>query len=97
MQGLAVHTGRSVASVGFWASDTAQQFGALLSDLLGPAVFTLYSITAWSLASNLGWTDSFLFSSGPLANWIVWLGAAILLNVSASILKRRIQNEPLKR
>ena len=74
---------------GAWAGDTAQEFGALLAVLMGPAVFLGYAFTAWSLASNLGWTNTFLFSSGPLSNWLVWLAIAVLVNVSASILYRR--------
>ena len=74
---------------GAWAGDTAQEFGALLAALMGPAVFLGYAFTAWSLASNLGWTSTFLFSSGPLSNWLVWLAIAVLVNVSASILYRR--------
>lgn len=93
LQGLLVPAGQTIVRAGHWASDTAQKFGTLLSELLGPAVFTVYAFAAWSLASNLGWTNSFIFSAGPLANWIVWLGMAILLNVSASILKRHIQGD----
>ena len=93
IQSLVIPTTRSVMRAGNWAGETAQKFGALLSDLMGPAVFTVYSMAAWSLASNLGWTDSFIFLSGPLANWIVWLGLAILLNLSASVLKRHVYTE----
>ena len=77
---------------GTWAGDFAQRFAALLSDLMGPAVFLLYAFTAWSLASNLGWTESFVFAAGPLSNWLVWLAFAILLNFAASVLKRRTQS-----
>ncbi len=78
---------------GGWAANFAQRFAALLSDLMGPAVFSAYALAAWSLTSNLGWTDSFIFSAGPLSNWLVWLAFAILLNFAASILKRHTQNE----
>lgn len=78
---------------GGWAGDFAQRFAALLSDLMGPAVFSAYALAAWSLASSFGWTDSFIFSAGPLSNWLVWLAFAILLNFAASILKRHTQNE----
>ena len=81
--------GRSLAKAGAWAGDTAQKFAALLADLMGPAVFLAYSMTAWSLATELGWTATFLFSTGPLSNWLIWLGFALLLNFAANILKRR--------
>jgi ribosome biogenesis protein Tsr3 len=73
---------------GSWATDTAQDFGALVSALMGPAVFSGYALAAWSLSSNFGWTSSFLFAKGPLSNWLVWLSIAILVNVASSILRR---------
>jgi len=86
--GLLQATTTIFARTGAWASDTAQEFGALVAALMGPAVFSAYALAFWSLASNLGWTNTFLFSSGPLSNWLVWLTIAILVNVAASILRR---------
>jgi hypothetical protein len=80
-------------NIGVWASDTAQEFGALLAALMGPAVFCAYVFALWSLADNLGWTDTFVFQSGPLSNWLIWLGLAILINVAATILRRHTQPE----
>jgi hypothetical protein len=76
-----------------WAGDTAQKFGALVSALMGPAVVSVYALALWSLASNLGWTDSFVFATGPLSNWLVWLAIAILVNLAAGILRRHTQSE----
>ena len=76
-----------------WAGDTAQKFGALVSALMGPAVVSVYALALWSLASNLGWTDTFVFSTGPLSNWMVWLAIAILVNLAAGILRRHTQSE----
>jgi hypothetical protein len=76
-----------------WAGDTAQKFGALVSALMGPAVVSVYALAVWSLASNLGWTDTFVFSTGPLSNWLVWLGIAILVNLAAGILRRHTQSD----
>lgn len=80
------------ARAGVWAADTAQQFGSVLAALMAPAVFCLYAFAVWSLASNLNWTDSFVFSSGPLSNWLIWLGIAILVNLAASVLKRHAES-----
>ncbi len=85
--------GEGFGHAGAWAADTAQQFGALLSALMGPAVFSAYAFALWSLAGNLGWTNTFVFSAGPLSNWLVWLGIAILVNLAASVLKRHTQAE----
>ncbi len=86
-------TGTFAARVGSWATDTAQQFGALVSALMGPAVVSAYAFAFWSLAANFGWTNTFVFSTGPLSNWLVWLSIAILVNVAASILKRHAQSD----
>jgi hypothetical protein len=80
-----------LSRTGTWAGDFAQRFAALLSDLMGPAVFLVYALAIWNLTSSLGWTESFLFAAGPLSNWLVWLALAILLNFAASILKRHTQ------
>jgi hypothetical protein len=71
-----------------WAGETAQRFGALVAALMGPAVLSVYAFVAWSLAANLGWTDTFVFKSGPLSNWMIWMGAAVLVSSAASILRR---------
>lgn len=86
-------TSTAWANAGVWAGETAQKFGTLLSALMGPAVFSAYAFAFWSLASNLGWTDTFVFTAGPLSNWLVWLAIAILINVASSILKRHTQFE----
>jgi hypothetical protein len=85
--------GTALSSGLVWAGDTAQKFGALVSALMGPAVVSVYALTLWSLTSNLGWTDTFVFSTGPLSNWMVWLAIAILVNLAAGILRRRTQPE----
>lgn len=85
--------GQSVSRAGAWAADTAQQFGALLSVLMGPAIVSAYAFAAWSLAANLGWTDSFLFSSGALSNCFVWMGLAVLVHLASGILRRHTRSE----
>ena len=84
----------AIGRLGVWAGDTAQQFGVLVAVLMGPAVFSSYAFALWALAGNLGWSDSFVFSTGPLSNWIIWLGVAVLVNTAAAILKKhtRVEN-----
>jgi hypothetical protein len=74
-----------------WAGETAQHFGALVSALMAPAVLSAYVFALWALAANLGWTDSFLFTSGAFSNWLIWLALAILVNLAASILRKRVE------
>ncbi len=76
---------------GSLAGETAQRFALGVASLMGPAIFLAYSVAAWSLASGMGWTGTFLYSEGPLSNWLVWLGIAILVHVAASLLRRRTQ------
>jgi hypothetical protein len=86
-------TSTALSHAAVWASDTAQKFGALVSALLGPAVFCAYAFAFWSLAANLGWTNTFVFTAGPLSNWLVWFGIAVLTNLAASVLLRHTQAE----
>ena len=79
--------------VGVWAADTAQQFGAMVAALMGPAVLSVYAVVAWSLAANLGWTDTFVFKTGPLSNWMIWMGIAVLVSLAANILRKRSRTE----
>ncbi len=83
----------ALSKAGFLAVDTAQRFASVVSALMGPAIFLAYSLAAWSLAANMGWTGSFLYSEGPLSNWLVWLGIAVLVHVAADVLKRRTRQE----
>jgi hypothetical protein len=83
----------SINRAGFWAADTAQQFGSLVSVLMGPAVMSAYVFALWSLAGSLGFTNTFIYSSGPLSNWLIWLGIAVLVHVAANVLKRHTRLE----
>lgn len=82
-----------IVRAAIWAGDTAQEFGAVLSALLAPIVFCAYVFAFWSLAASLGWTDTFIFSTGPLSNWLVWTGMAVLVTLAAGILQRRTRPE----
>ena len=73
---------------GAWTVATAEEIGAFLAVLSAPAVFSAYAFASWSLAANLGWTDTFVFEAGPLSNWFVWLVFAIAIHLLANILKR---------
>ena len=79
--------------VGTWAAETAQQFGAMVAALMGPAVLSVYAVVAWSLAANLGWTDTFVFKTGPLSIWMIWMGIAVLVSLAANILRKRSRTE----
>ena len=81
--------GAALSRAGSLAVDTAQRFAMGVASLLGPAIFLAYALAAWSLAAGMGWTGSFLYTEGPLSNWLIWLGIAILVHLAASLLRRR--------
>jgi hypothetical protein len=60
---------------------------------MAPAVFLAYAVAIWALAADLGWTDTFMFTTGALSNWLIWLGVAILVHTAASILKKHTRVE----
>jgi hypothetical protein len=81
--------GNTLAKAGAWAGATAQQCGAVVAVLMGPAVLSVYAFAMWSLTSEMGWTDSFPFTSGPLSSWIIWAGLAAAIHSAAVILRRQ--------
>ncbi|MBV9267546.1 MAG: hypothetical protein JO061_15365 [Acidobacteriaceae bacterium] len=86
--GIFQAAGAGLGRVGVWAVDTAQEFGSVLSVLMGPAVFLAYAFASWSLAANLGWTATFPYSAGPLSNWLVWVSIAVLVHIASDVLRR---------
>jgi hypothetical protein len=54
----------------------------------GPTVLSAYVFAVWGLTANIGLTNSFPWSAGPLSNWMIWLGLALLLNLLALNLHR---------
>jgi hypothetical protein len=54
----------------------------------GPTVLSAYVFAVWGLTANIGLTNSFPWSAGPLSNWMIWLGLALLLNLVALNLHR---------
>lgn len=95
VSGVLHSSGAVFERLGAWAGETAQEFGSLLSALMGPAVFSAYALAVWSLAASLGWTNTFMFATGPLSNWLIWLSIAILVNIAASILRKHTKGSNL--
>ena len=57
----------------------------------GPAALSAYVFACWALTANVGLTRAFPWSTGPLSNWMVWFGLALLLNLVASSSNREIE------
>ncbi len=81
--------GNTLAKAGAWAGSTAQQCGTVVAVLMGPAVLSVYAFAVWSLTSEMGWTDPFPFTPGPLSNWIIWAALAAAIHSAATILRRQ--------
>jgi hypothetical protein len=81
--------GQELARAGNWAATTAQQCGSIVAALLGPAVLSVYVFAIWSLTSEMGWTNSFPFTSGPLSNWIIWSALAAAIHAAALVLRKQ--------
>lgn len=81
--------GNTVAKAGAWLAATAQNCAAVVAVLMGPAVLSVYAFAVWSLTSEMGWTDSFPFASGPLSSWIIWTALAISIHSASVILRRQ--------
>lgn len=54
----------------------------------GPAILSAYAFTLWSLTASIGLTKTFLWSAGPLSNWMTWLALTLLVNIVALYSKR---------
>jgi hypothetical protein len=54
-----------------------------------PIVLSANVFAVWGLTANIGLTNSFSWSAGPLSNWMIWLGLALPLNLLALNLQRR--------
>jgi hypothetical protein len=63
-------------------------FALALAALLMPASLAAFTMAIWRVAADLHWTGDFIISSGFLSHWQVWLVAASLLLLCASILNR---------
>ena len=81
--------GQGISRAGQWAGSTAQRGASVVAALLGPAILSLYMVAVWSLTSEMGWTDSFPFTSGAFSNWMVWTGLAVSLHAASVVLNRQ--------
>jgi hypothetical protein len=62
--------------------------GLLETLILGPAMWIMYTFASWDFSYSIGLNHSFLWSTGPLSNWMIWLGGALVLTVLARLLSR---------
>jgi len=41
--------------------------------------FLAFSFGLWAMTAQMNRTSGFLFSSGPLSNWLIWIAAALIM------------------
>lgn len=70
------------------ANGRPKAFALALAALLTPASLVAFTMAIWRVAADLHWTGDFIISSGFLSHWQVWLIAASLLLLCASVLNR---------
>jgi len=59
-----------------------------LSVLLQPVVLAAFVLAAWRFGTDLGWTQDFVISSGPLSHWQTWLAIALVFQAVVIALNR---------
>ena len=70
------------------AKNRPKAFALALAALLTPASLAAFTMAIWRVAADLHWTGDFIISTGFLSHWQVWLIAASILLLCASILNR---------
>ena len=64
------------------------RFVPALAALLAPASLIVFTISLWSVATDLHWTSDFFVSTGLFSHWQVWMILAATLLLSARLLNR---------
>jgi hypothetical protein len=54
---------------------------------------SIYAMAVWCITSSLGLNNSFPWPTGPLSNWMVWLGLALAANLGAFLRRSDIQEK----
>lgn len=68
--------------------DRPKALALALAALLTPLALAAFTMAFWRIAADLHWTGDFIISTGLLSHWQVWLIAASVLLLCASILNR---------
>lgn len=63
--------------------DLSRRAALAAASLLSPAAVMTAVLAGWALAAEKGWSGGFAFSSGPWADWRLWLAGALLLRLAA--------------
>ena len=69
-----------------------RDFASLMAVFLTPASMLALVFGLWRVGADLGWSESFVISSGLFSHWQVWIALAIALKLAASSLQAAAQN-----
>jgi hypothetical protein len=70
------------------AARVSQDAAQLVSVFLTPASVLAMVFGLWRLSADLEWTANFPIANGLFSHWLVWIGVAIGLRMTASLLDR---------
>lgn len=60
----------------------------LAATLVTMVAISFASLGLWGVGADLGWAGDFVISKGFLSHWQVWIGAAVVLQYAALLLKK---------
>jgi hypothetical protein len=66
-----------------------QQLSNILVALLTPSSLIALVFALWRFSADLGWTESFLITTGFFSHWQVWMVLAIGLKYAASSIQTK--------
>ena len=70
------------------AARLSQEAAQLVSAFLTPMAVLAMVFGLWRLCVDLTWTTNFPIAAGFFSHWLVWIGLAIGLKLTASLLDR---------
>lgn len=65
-----------------------QEATNLVAAFLTPAAVLAAVLAFWRLGADLGWTGAFAISNGIFSHWQVWMGLALCLKMTGSMMNR---------
>lgn len=68
--------------------DLSRRAALAAATLLSPAAVMVAVLAGWALAAGKGWSGEFVFSTGLLSDWRVWIAAAAVLRLTGILLSR---------
>jgi len=68
--------------------ERCRELAGMSAALLTPAAVMAFALGLWRLTADMQWTGQFVFATGLLSHWQVWVAVAAVLEACALILNR---------